>query len=41
MLEGANLRKAALDAGINRLQGVNNFTTCGGLGSGGTCVVEC
>ena len=31
-IEGANLRKAALDAGINPYKGLNNFNNCGGLG---------
>ena len=39
-IEGANLRKAALDAGINPYIGLNNFNNCGGLGQCGTCVVE-
>ncbi len=39
-IEGANLRKAALDAGINPYKGLNNFNNCGGLGQCGTCVVE-
>ena len=39
-IEGANLRKAALDAGINPYKGLNNFNNCGGLGQCGTCVME-
>ncbi len=39
-IEGANLRQAALDAGINPYKGLNNFNNCGGLGQCGTCVVE-
>jgi ferredoxin len=39
-IEGANLRKAALDAGINPYKGLNNVNNCGGLGQCGTCVVE-
>jgi ferredoxin len=39
-IEGANLRKAALDAGINPYKGLNNLNNCGGLGQCGTCVVE-
>lgn len=39
-IEGANLRKAALDAGINPYTGLNNVNNCGGLGQCGTCVVE-
>ncbi|MEI7666519.1 MAG: 2Fe-2S iron-sulfur cluster-binding protein [Synechococcaceae cyanobacterium ELA263] len=39
-IEGANLRKAALDAGINPYAGLNNFNNCGGIGQCGTCVVE-
>jgi ferredoxin len=39
-IEGANLRKAALDAGINPYTGLNNLNNCGGLGQCGTCVVE-
>ncbi|MFO7628100.1 MAG: 2Fe-2S iron-sulfur cluster-binding protein [Prochlorococcaceae cyanobacterium] len=39
-IEGANLRKAALDAGINPYQGLNNLNNCGGLGQCGTCVME-
>ena len=39
-IEGANLRKAAVDAGINPYAGINNFRNCGGLGQCGTCVVE-
>jgi ferredoxin len=39
-IEGANLRKAALDAGINPYKGFNNFNNCGGLGQCGTCVME-
>jgi ferredoxin len=39
-IEGANLRKATLDAGINPYKGLNNFNNCGGLGQCGTCVME-
>ena len=39
-IAGANLRQAALDAGINPYKGLNNFNNCGGLGQCGTCVVE-
>lgn len=39
-IEGANLRKAALDAGVNPYNGLNNVNNCGGLGQCGTCVVE-
>jgi len=39
-IEGANLRKAAVDAGIHPYKGLNNLNTCGGGGQGGTCVVE-
>ena len=39
-IEGANLRKAALDAGINPYQGLNNLNNCGGVGQCGTCVME-
>lgn len=39
-IEGANLRQAALDAGINPYKGLNNLNNCGGLGQCGTCVVE-
>ena len=39
-IEGANLRKAALDAGINPYNGLNNLNNCGGLGQCGTCVME-
>jgi ferredoxin len=39
-IEGAKLRKAALDAGINPYKGLNNLNNCGGLGQCGTCVVE-
>ncbi|MEO1001499.1 MAG: 2Fe-2S iron-sulfur cluster-binding protein [Cyanobacteria bacterium J06638_7] len=39
-IEGANLRKAALDAGINPYKGLNNVNNCGGLGQCGTCVME-
>jgi ferredoxin len=37
---GANLRKAALDAGVNPYKGLNNINNCGGIGQCGTCVVE-
>jgi ferredoxin len=39
-IEGANLRRAALDAGINPYTGLNNLNNCGGLGQCGTCVME-
>ena len=39
-IEGANLRKAALDAGINPYKGLNNVNNCGGIGQCGTCVME-
>ena len=39
-IEGANLRKAALDAGVNPYQGLNNLNNCGGVGQCGTCVME-
>ena len=39
-IEGANLRKAALDAGINPYTGLNNLNNCGGVGQCGTCVME-
>ena len=39
-IEGANLRKAALDAGINPYKGLNNLNNCVGVGQCGTCVVE-
>lgn len=39
-IEGANLRKAALAAGINPYKGLNNLNNCGGVGQCGTCVVE-
>ncbi|MFM2173788.1 MAG: hypothetical protein RLZZ54_1715 [Cyanobacteriota bacterium] len=39
-IEGANLRKAAIDAGINPYKGLNNLNNCGGVGQCGTCVVE-
>jgi ferredoxin len=39
-IEGANLRKAALDAGINPYKGLNNLNNCGGVGQCGTCVME-
>ncbi len=39
-IEGANLRKAALDAGVNPYKGLNNVNNCGGLGQCGTCVME-
>ena len=35
-IEGANLRKAALDAGINPYNGVNNLNNCSGVGQCGT-----
>ena len=39
-IEVANLRKAALDAGINPYKGLNNLNNCGGVGQCGTCVME-
>ena len=39
-IEGANLRKAALDAGINPYNGVNNLNNCSGVGQCGACVME-
>ena len=39
-IEGANLRKAALTAGVNPYKGLNNLNNCGGVGQCGTCVVE-
>ena len=39
-IEGANLRKASLDAGVNPYNGVNNLNNCGGVGQCGTCVME-
>ena len=39
-IEGANLRKAALDAGVNPYNGLNNLNNCGGVGQCGTCVME-
>ena len=39
-IEGANLRRAALDAGINPYVGLNNLNNCGGVGQCGTCVIE-
>jgi ferredoxin len=39
-IEGANLRKAALDAGVNPYKGLNNINNCGGVGQCGTCVME-
>jgi ferredoxin len=39
-IEGANLRKAAVDAGVNPYGGLNNLNNCGGVGQCGTCVVE-
>ena len=39
-IEGANLRKAALDAGVNPYGGLNNLNNCGGVGQCGTCVME-
>ncbi|PTT98378.1 (2Fe-2S)-binding protein, partial [Pseudomonas sp. HMWF031] len=35
-IEGANLRKAALDSGINPYKGLNNLNNCGGVGQCGT-----
>ena len=39
-IEGANMRRAALDAGLNPYKGLNNLNNCGGVGQCGTCVVE-
>ena len=39
-IEGANLRRAALSAGVNPYKGLNNLNNCGGVGQCGTCVVE-
>ena len=39
-IEGANLRKAALSAGVNPYKGLNNLNNCGGVCQCGTCVVE-
>ena len=39
-IEGANLRKASLDAGVNPYNGVNNLNNCSGVGQCGTCVME-
>lgn len=39
-IEGANLRKAAVDAGVNPYGGLSNLNNCGGVGQCGTCVVE-
>lgn len=39
-IEGANLRRAAMNAGVNPYKGLNNFNNCGGLGQCGTCVME-
>ncbi len=39
-IEGANLRRAALDSGLNPYKGLNNLNNCGGVGQCGTCVVE-
>ena len=39
-IEGANLRKAALSAGVNPYKGLNNLNNCGGVGQCGTCVIE-
>ena len=39
-IEGANLRKAALDAGINPYKSLNNLNNCSGVGQCGTCVME-
>ncbi|CUS96950.1 2Fe-2S iron-sulfur cluster-binding protein [Candidatus Kryptobacter tengchongensis] len=38
--KGANLRKAALKAGINVYKGINQFLNCQGHGLCGTCRVE-
>jgi len=37
--EGANLRQAAMDAGISVYQGVNKLLNCYGFGLCGTCLV--
>lgn len=39
-IEGANLRQAALSAGVNPYKGLNNLNNCGGVGQCGTCVME-
>ncbi|QEY31384.1 (2Fe-2S)-binding protein [Synechococcus sp. RSCCF101] len=39
-IEGANLRRATMDAGLNPYRGLNNFNNCGGLGQCGSCVME-
>ena len=39
-IEGANLRRATLDSGLNPYKGLNNLNNCGGVGQCGTCVVE-
>ena len=39
-IEGANLRKATLDCGLNPYNGINNFNNCGGVGQCGSCVME-
>ena len=39
-IEGANLRKAALDAGVNPYKSLNNLNNCSGVGQCGTCVME-
>ena len=39
-IKGANLRRVALDDGINIYKGLNNIRNCGGLGQCGTCVVR-
>ena len=39
-IDGANLRKATLAAGVNPYKGLNNLNNCGGVGQCGTCVIE-
>ena len=39
-IDGANLRKAALDAGVNPYKSLNNLNNCSGVGQCGTCVME-
>ena len=39
-IEGANLRRASLDAGINPYKSLNNLNNCSGVGQCGTCVME-
>lgn len=39
-IEGANLRRASLDAGVNPYKSLNNLNNCSGVGQCGTCVME-